>query len=309
MVNGFLGIVVIAAGLAAEPGVRVYTTLDPPEIPYHHAARYTITAEAPSEVALTLPELKDDFDGLDIAPGQITTEDLPGGRRRVAHIYVLDPVKVNVYLLPPVEVSWGDGQKLMVPGTALRVRELTETELELAGKFEGITGPEVVSPKRNPAPWVAGALAAALTAAAVAGYLWWRRRQAAEEAAPPLPPWEVAYRRLRELAARQLPEAGKYGPYYVDLSAILRYYIEDRFQLHAPEQTTPEFLDAAGRAGLLSEDHQGLLARFLRHCDRVKFAQYEPTPEEMEQSYAVVLQFVQETEIRPAVLEIEEAAA
>jgi hypothetical protein len=119
--------------------------------------------------------------------------------------------------------------------------------------------------------------------------------------------WDLAYTRLRELDSRRWPEQGKFQPYYVELSSILRHYIEDRFMVHAPEMTTPEFLAEASKSGVLSPDHQELLAHFLRHCDRVKFAQFRPTEGDMERSFAEVLRFVDETAPQPA--KGEEAAA
>jgi hypothetical protein len=120
-------------------------------------------------------------------------------------------------------------------------------------------------------------------------------RKRGQRVAPAMPPWEIAYARLGELDGRHLPEAGEFDPFYVELSDILRSYIEQRFTLHAPERTTPEFLNEASGSGVLTDSHQRRLARFLLHCDRVKFAQYEPTEEEMEQSFALVLHFIDET--------------
>jgi len=178
---------------------------------------------------------------------------------------------------------------------ALRVRDLTDEERVEAERFAANEAPVSL-----PRPWWLGwPFWAAVGAGVVAlgGAVWWvlRHRTRAERIAAPALPWEVAYGRLRELDQRRLPHAGQFEPYYVDLSAILRYYIEDRFLLHAPEQTTPEFLEAASQSGVLSTDQQQTIAAFLRHCDRVKFARYEPTLTEMEQGFEVVLRFVDET--------------
>ena len=68
------------------------------------------------------------------------------------------------------------------------------------------------------------------------------------------------------------------------------------------------FLAAAAVSGVLTEQHQRLVAGFLRHCDLVKFAQYVPTVEEMERGFTAVLQFVDETVPIPAPAEKEAAA-
>jgi hypothetical protein len=49
-------------------------------------------------------------------------------------------------------------------------------------------------------------------------------------------PWEKAFRRLRDLKSKDFPSQGMYEQYYVQLTWILRYYIEDRFNIHAPSR-------------------------------------------------------------------------
>jgi hypothetical protein len=282
-----------------EPPVDVSVTLDPPEIPFHRQARYTIAVEAPADLDVKLPDMISKFGGLAVSDVKRNTQALRGKRQRVSETYVLDAIFATNYRIYPAEVTWGLDGSVAVPSPALRVRDLTPEEKEQAEQFAANAGP-ISIPNPLARHWrIEAAVAAALLAAIVIVAFLYRRRKHALEQAPPPPAWEVAYQRLRELDQRQLPKAGKYEPYYVDLSAILRYYIEDRFHLHAPEQTTQEFLAATTSTYLFSEQHQKSLAGFLRHSDRVKFAQYVPSVEEMERCFAVVLQFVDETVPRP----------
>ena len=71
----------------------------------------------------------------------------------------------------------------------------------------------------------------------------------------------------------------------MELSAIARRYLEARFQLHAPEQTTEEFLRDAASAGKLSPAHQQLVTDFLEQSDLVKFARYQPGQPDMRAAY------------------------
>ena len=50
---------------------------------------------------------------------------------------------------------------------------------------------------------------------------------------------------LNRLRAQGLIEQGQFEDYYVQLSSIVRHYLEDRFHLRAPEMTTEEFLHDA----------------------------------------------------------------
>lgn len=303
-----IGIALLSAQLAADAPVQVTTTLEPPVIPFHQQSRYTIAVDAPTGLAVTLPDMHDKMGGAPVSDIQRETLDLGKGRQRTLETYVLNPIFAASYAIYPATVSYGDDQQVTVPSPALRVRDLTEEERAEAEQFEEAVEP--VLPPTLVEQYAIHIAVAGLAIAAIAGALvyWLRRRTRREKPLPPLPAWEVAYQRLRELDQRQLPQQGRYEVFYVDLSSILRYYIEDRFLLHAPEQTTPEFLTAVSANRVVTSEHQETLARFLRHCDYVKFAQYQPTVEEMDKSFTTVLQFIDETVVKPEASLVDTAA-
>ena len=311
--NTILGIACVLLSVTGDAPVTAYVTLDPPIIPFHRQAQYSIVVEAPNDLEVTFPNMVDKFGGLGVADVRRDTTALRHNMRRITETYVLDPIFAAAYKIYPAEIRWGDNQSVTVPSVALRVRDLTKEEKKEAEEFQANAGlipvPNAFEQaiKEHPVLW-AGGIAAVIAAFGISAYLY-RRRKRKAVLAPPPPAWEVAYQRLRELDRRQLPKAGKYEPYYVDLSAILRYYIEDRFLLHAPEQTTQEFLAVASGSHLFSDEHQKLLSQFLKHSDYVKFAQYVPTQTEMENCFAAVLQFVDETTPKPDTGEQLEAAA
>ncbi|MBN2181682.1 MAG: hypothetical protein JW715_07190 [Sedimentisphaerales bacterium] len=109
------------------------------------------------------------------------------------------------------------------------------------------------------------------------------------------PAHEIAYARLRELVRRDLVKAGKIKEFYEQISNILRHYIEHRFNLHAPERTTEEFLAELPSTNVLVGSDQEQLAEFLRHCDLVKFAKYNPTSEEIQKTFNLVKSFIETT--------------
>ncbi len=109
--------------------------------------------------------------------------------------------------------------------------------------------------------------------------------------------YDAAMARLGKLEARGLPRPDEADDWYVELSSIIRRYLEDRYMLRAPELTTEEFLQVARGSGILSSEHRKLLSAFLVGCDRVKFARYEPEDSESEEALVSARSFLQDTQI------------
>ena len=139
-------------------------------------------------------------------------------------------------------------------------------------------------------PWLALGLVV-LAGGAVGAVAWLRR---AEERAR-LTAFDRATARLDRLERRGLPSAEAADAWYVELSDIVRRYIEQRFALRAPELTTEEFLAEAGRSPELTATHRELLSAFLATCDRVKFARYSPGEDESQGALDVARRFLNET--------------
>lgn len=148
----------------------------------------------------------------------------------------------------------------------------------------------------NPWIWIAwGLVLAALLAGAWWGWKKWHRVRSRKQALPPAP----AHARARERLQAALKLLSQPEPFCVAVSNALRAYIEERFDLHAPERTTEEFLLELQTSDRLEADQKARLAEFLSRCDLVKFARYEPTETELLELHAAALRLVDETEPRP----------
>jgi len=133
-------------------------------------------------------------------------------------------------------------------------------------------------------------------AAIVFGILFFlKKRKEKIESIPPKPAHEIAYEALEALKQKNYITQGKIKEHYEELSFIIRYYLENRFDLRAPEMTTEEFMEKAKETELLSSKHKNLLKEFLTHCDMVKFAKYGPLPEEIEASFDSAKNLIDQT--------------
>lgn len=111
---------------------------------------------------------------------------------------------------------------------------------------------------------------------------------------------ELSLEALDALLAKPRGDAPNDEAMIEQLSALLRTYIERRFDIAAPERTTEEFLnelDTRLQSGDLSLDNEqrSLLERFLREADVVKFAQGGAAHESAAQAGETVRAFLRET--------------
>jgi hypothetical protein len=136
---------------------------------------------------------------------------------------------------------------------------------------------------------------AVLAGIGIAIYYRFRPKKAVEVKEIYRPAHEIAFEMLRRLAEEKLVEQGKIKEFYEKLSICLRQYIEDRFMLRAPEQTTEEFLEELRKSNILEPQHKRELKGFLEHCDLVKFAKYQPTNEQINESLTMAEKFVDNT--------------
>lgn len=233
--------------------------------------------------------------------GALQPELLRDGRTRKARTYVLEPFLSGTYRIPGLEFRFEkEGReplRLETEAVSVEVRSLLAEGA--GGKLHDIAAPVGLSQDWGRA-WAWGLGLLALAGGAAAGWWWWRKRLRAEAAAaeaPRRPAHEIAFEELDALLTQDLPGKGRIKPYYQELSAILRRYVENRFGVHAPGQTTEEFLVYQSRSGILEKRHQLLLKEFLQYCDLVKFAEMQAGPEQACQAFDACRGFVQETRL------------
>ena len=80
----------------------------------------------------------------------------------------------------------------------------------------------------------------------------------------------------------------------------MRVYLEERFELRAPDRTTEEFLRDLQKTSALNEAQKASLSGFLEQCDLVKFARFEPTEAALRELHESALRLVHETQYDPA---------
>ena len=214
--------------------------------------------------------------------------------------YELEPFLTGTYDIPAFQFQFFDvndpnktytldTEPIPIEITSLLGEDRNDLVIE---DIEGV----VALPRRIPWLWI-GACAGGgmLVLGAIVLWLCLRKRRIPDIVRLFKPAHEIAYERLRTLVAENLIEAGQVKAFYERISTILRHYIEDRFELRAPERTTEEFLQELKHSPVLPDSDKQNLAEFLNHCDLVKFAKHEPTQEQIQKTFDLVTGFVEKT--------------
>jgi hypothetical protein len=83
-------------------------------------------------------------------------------------------------------------------------------------------------------------------------------------------------------------------PFAVDVSEILRGYLEARYAFSVRFQTSREFLELAATDPRLNPDHRAIVRDFLGHCDLLKFARGIATESELAALIDTAERFIRE---------------
>ncbi|HQA43068.1 MAG TPA: hypothetical protein PK579_00780 [Phycisphaerae bacterium] len=235
-------------------------------------------------------------------PGAIVTgfdesETTKGDRRIMCREYELEAEYEGTLRLPKMEVyshRAGEVKEDVIETDPIEVtvKSTRETagDLELRPMRGLVTVEQMRAQERRVWPWVAGGVVG--IAGLVALAVWLIRRP--RPAPPPPPAHETALRRLGELAGKGLITAGASEAFFVEVTGIVRDYIEQAFGVRAPEQTTEEFLASMMAAPAVAA-HRAVLEPFLVAADEVKFACVRADMEAMQRAFDTAEEFVLRT--------------
>ncbi len=227
-----------------------------------------------------------------------------GVYRRQERIVTLESVIPGQCSIPPIEVTFADNRP-KADGSEAVYEDKAATEPIAVTVQPGLA--DAKGPLSLPLAWryrlllwAVGVLTAmVLIALAVR---WWQRRREAK----PEPPWarcmvlqDWALSELDKLIAEDLVGRGLVQEFYYRVNGLLRRYIELRFGLMAGEQTSEEFIRDLHLSARFDQRHRELLRQFVAACDPVKYARYQPQPDEIDWVYTTARVFVTETSAEP----------
>ena len=269
---------------------------------------FTVEVEKPAGYILTVPVFKDSIcKNIEILGGPYSdTTLLKNGKTILRHKYLVTSFDSGAYVVKPVYaelVAANELKRFFSDYSYLEVMRVKITPPDTASRIFDIIGP-------SRAPLTAGEILPWLLAAVLLAFLIWYlvrvlrklRSKEKEDAEPvnPDPAHVIAFRELERLKEEHLWEKGELKTYHSRLSDILRQYIDNRFNINAPELTTQEIMVSLARSGIREDENYRNLRTMLTGADLIKFAKYIPEPAENEQYFLKAWSYVEATREREA---------
>ena len=272
----------------SKNGISLTVTASPDRVDVARDFEVVVKAVAPAGQSIVMPDLRDRFRGFSVAE-DFAEEPMPetdGSTAYVSSWRLVPRPCEKVYKLAPFVVTVVEGGG--TNGTAHVAHQ--ESFYTAPVYFEGpavrepVTGGIEVDPQKDlpPLSWKlvrTCALALLVLAAVIAG-IWWTVKKILQKVKEHrMSPIERAMLELDRLLKKGLPGRGRYKDFYVELTMVVRRYIQRRHAVRAPNLTTDEFLRAASANPAFTREALAELKHFLESADMVKFAGVEATPE------------------------------
>ena len=283
--------------------VKVESQADRLSMPIGDQTILHVSASLPLKTDITFPEIADSIGKIKIVKSLKTDTVVDKNNpnlETISHNYTITSFDTGVYVLPQFTFHTKSGD--IKTGTI--TLQIKSVPVDTTKAFYDIKEPIAVS--YNLWDWlkdhwviVVIVLAIILIALGIFYYIKNKPKTVEQvEAARVYTIDEIAIIKLNELNDKKLWQQGDIKLYHIELTEILRDYLEKRYQIQAHEQTTDEIFAALKNKGLTKES-SNILLQILQLADLVKFAKQQPTAYENEQSMENAIIFIQQTRVIP----------
>jgi hypothetical protein len=281
---------------ATAQDIQVGARLDKSSIPIGDQTVLHLTARIPAKSIIAFPELKDSIGKIKIVKsGKLDTvlDRNNPATETITHNYTITSFDTGVYVIPELEFQTKAGN--FKTGTVtLQVKAVL---VDTTKAFYDIKQPFAVN--YNFWDWlkdhwklVLMILAVILLIVAIIYYLKNRPKAIIiKKAAPALPLDVIAINKLRELQDKKLWLQNQVKLHYIELTDILREYLEKKYHISTQEQTTAEIFEGL-KSKDMPADARNKLKQLLSIADLVKFAKERPSSNENEQSIENAIEFI-----------------
>lgn len=261
----------------------------------------TLTVTTPTGTGVIIPALNaqalDTF-GIELVSNSAVDTSVDGSNTTYYQTLTVTAFDSGNYVFPSIPVFTLDTQIAAVT-SPLHFQVLT-IQVDTTAAFRDIKQPakEMLTFKEVLPYLLLGlAVAAAVLLAVYLVRKFYRKKTPKKVLPKPKPkvkPHVAALAALEDLRLKHLWQDGQVKLYYSELTDIVREYIDGRWEIDAPEMTSSEILDAVAALNLDKEISEELRV-ILSTADLVKFAKWQPLPNEHDTCFKNAVSFVETT--------------
>lgn len=268
--------------------VQVTMTVAPGTIMLDRDCVLTIRATAPKNISIAIPSISDRLQGF-IDSSQFDREPvITGTQKTIERVIKLTPLISDEYRIAPMPIRYGPNHNASLsknniqgtsspkwgatPAIVLPLQKLANVDSD--NTIKTTLSPFWIHPSlRTVAGYIAIIIILVILVFVIIKILGRIQRKVRLMR---MSPKERALEELKDLLRKKLIEKHLIKDFYVELTMVVRRYIERQHHVRAPEQTTEEFLTAITANSEFSPEVIKRLREFLKEADLVKFATYTP---------------------------------
>ena len=276
-------ILAVAVLEMSKNGIDLKVDADRTQIDPARSVFLRIELKAAADRTAALPDIRDRVKGFSLAEDFVEEPAVQkdGSVVQVANWRLVPEPCADTYKVRPFVVKASPKMMSYQSDEGMYSFVAGPVAFERPAAREPVTGGIETDPRKDLPPlswklvgWVFAALVAlALAVSAVVLLARYVMRRVKEHRMSPI---ERAWVELDRLLKKGLPGRGRYKDFYVELTMVVRRYVQRKYGIRAPHLTTDEFLSEFRDAGRGKCDE---LAKFLESADLVKFAGVEATPD------------------------------
>lgn len=206
---------------------------------------------------------------------------------------VLVPFEEGHYALPDVPVI-RESDTLVFKGLEMDVKTMPVDTATF--EIHDIKG-QILYPVtfKELLPWIGGGLLAAALIALAVWLIIRASKRKAEALKPKDPAYIVALRELDKYRSDKYWAPDKQKAFYSGITDALKFYMDERFGVDAPEMTTAELFDALKSDKDITPEMYSSLKELFERADFVKFAKHIASEQENAAALPLAVRFVTTT--------------
>ncbi|MBQ1635000.1 MAG: hypothetical protein II102_00170 [Bacteroidales bacterium] len=206
---------------------------------------------------------------------------------------VLVPFEEGHYALPDVPVI-RESDTLVFKGLEMDVKTMPVDTATF--EIHDIKG-QILYPVtfKELLPWIGGGLLAAALIALAVWLIVRASKRKAEALKPKDPAYIVALRELDKYRSDKYWAPDKQKAFYSGITDALKFYMDERFGVDAPEMTTAELFDALKSDKDITPEMYSSLKELFERADFVKFAKHIASEQENAAALPLAVRFVTTT--------------